>query len=86
MKREDLRAMIRALRDLDRANGHQPFADLVGREFKRRPAPGPRCPACRGPLDGWIMGGRHQVIWCKLCTTFEQANAHLSELLRQDKA
>ena len=81
MKREDVRTMIRALRDLDRMAGHQPFADLVAREFANRSAPGRRCPGCLGPLDGWIAGGHHQVVFCNLCTSFEDAMAHLSSLM-----
>lgn len=80
MTREDVRTMIRALRDLDRMAGHQPFADLVAREFGRRPAPGKRCTGCFGPLDGWIASGRHQVVFCNLCTPFEEAMAYLSGL------
>jgi hypothetical protein len=72
--------MVRALRDLDRMAGHQPFADLVAREFAARPAPGRRCSGCAGPLDGWIAAGRHQVVFCKLCTSFDEAMAYLSDL------
>jgi hypothetical protein len=80
VSREDVRVMVRALRDLDRMAGHQPFADLVAREFASRRAPGRRCPGCFGPLDGWVMAGRHQVVFCNLCTTFDEAMAYLNEL------
>lgn len=79
MRREDIRLMVAALRDLDRFN-HQPFADLVGREFARRPAPEKRCPHCGGPIDGWLMIGAFQVVYCRLCTSFEEAYAHAADL------
>lgn len=81
MRREEVRTMIRALRDLDRMAGHQPFADMVAKAFANRSAPGQKCPSCGGPLGGWIAVGRTQVVFCNLCTSFEEASAHLSSLL-----
>jgi hypothetical protein len=84
VKRDDVRTLVRALRDLDLDHGrtgHQPFAELVAAAFKNRPAPSQRCPNCRGPLDGWMMSGRTQVVWCQLCTTFDEASAHLSSIV-----
>jgi hypothetical protein len=72
--------MVGALRDLDRMDGHQPFAEMVAREFKQRPAPSRKCPNCGGPIDGWMAGWGGQVVWCSFCTTFEEASAHLSKM------
>lgn len=85
MKREDIRSMIKALRDLDRMDGHQPFAEIVATAFKQRPAPSRRCPNCHGPLNGWMAGGNRYVIWCQLCTTFEEASAYLSKIAVEDE-
>jgi transposase len=81
VKRDDVRTLVRALRDLDRMDGHQPFVEIVQREFKNRSEPSRRCPNCRGPLDGWMMSGRTQVVWCQICTTFDEASAHLSSII-----
>ena len=85
MEREDLRTLIRALRDLDRWN-HQPLADLVAREFAQRPMPSKRCPSCRGPLTGWMAGSGVQVIYCRICTSFDEASAFLAQLAEKRDA